>query len=1425
MQSELDDLRSNPEGPAVEAVLSKSTDASKDWIGFFNKIDLAKASFPSRHLPASTPAPTSENRRYPEQPKVEKEKMAYENYDSPSSSDDESETGSETGSRSWGTSESDSSVPDLVAADEEPQYTAEDYADTLQQLQKEKVRLDEELKSAIKEVPLQESEMRQKIAEDYRMRQTQVQMKTKLIIRKRDKLAENSSSDHQVDSDAHARAEAAMRELLMEEEKEKAKLRNKAKGKKSQGGGGGGGSGGEQLAGEVADAAAFAEEAVQNQDSASPVAVGAEADRDADGKGRKLTKAEKKKLIEERRAEALREKKAEKRFFAKQRKKEEREKENGGGGDDSDELDLESAFALAQKKPTDKTAGANDAGKARLRCNKIIMMHADNTSVPSASVPKVDNAFIHPPPTQLQRTKSKSAGAVAESTMMEEQDAAAKSPAQHTSHAGSKQKVKSTASAHDTSDFEVPASKHDVKSQLTDMGFAAAEIEKTLQQVSTVAEALEIIFSAQRAHPPQSCSTTTFSNASSTTTLLTTPTATAKPTNPHENAAAHAGAAVDAAGAAHTAMPVMSTCVGGAGKGKEQAVVAGGAGGAGGAASEEEECVLTELSEEYILGKIELRKQAREKRDFKKADSIRDTLLVQGVLLEDKGKRTLFKRVQPRAKQKLTSADQVTLPDIFTLSQLDEAPLETNTSKVTTLQAALPVAGSKKVDEQGAASRQGGVGAQQNGGGGGGSRSSRGAVEACTLRVENVGREISHNDLWQALSEFGELVGQIKFLSKSCAFITLPSAASAHAAMQALNGTYIGKSKMPLAITLKAPPPPSVQAPQQAQLRRGALHQNKNHQVKEDGAGKVMSQGVADGHSHHATSPVIDVMPGISKSQQAVVTRGAAPAPKVGGQASSWHMPPADPAAAAAQLKSNVKAERLGAVPDRDRESDRDRERERDATTSASASDGNGKLLKTWHALDPLDASRRSGARVGNVHGTAIDSQESQVDNETVVDRYNKSLLGKALLAFEGYAQLEQEKVLGIQRAINSPKTATIFEKWKHLPCLSDLRDPRDGEDLKHAGASKHNKAGGGSVHGAIGQGIKKHAPFNHQPQDDNHDESKAQDWQTPPPLVAGMGMDAVFAGSTHPHARVLQDNLVPASSPTPQMGDASAQRLSGNVSGNQPRTAAANAALLPPPPYAPFGSAGLLTSGGNEDNTVFSHAQTLQVRGAELNAHMYGGSSKALTHEQLAMAHASMASINMNAYAGWNSALQNWAMYSGAAGAQARGAQDVAPSTFDTVRDLWSQQQQQQQTWSHQQHQNLQHQYHQQQQQANQQANQTLQFQQQQYQTAAMAAYAPSPVAPAPHNLNSFYTGPPQGQADTQQPPPTHTPTPNQRTNHTHLQAQSFLHSNTGISSMESSAMSSSAMSSTAINKLGQQAQGYMAPTPTYYPSPKLPT
>ena len=49
------------------------------------------------------------------------------------------------------------------------------------------------------------------------------------------------------------------------------------------------------------------------------------------------------------------------------------------------------------------------------------------------------------------------------------------------------------------------------------------------------------------------------------------------------------------------------------------------------------------ISEEEILKKIELRNKARENKDYKEADKIRDELLEKKVLIEDKDGKTSWK--------------------------------------------------------------------------------------------------------------------------------------------------------------------------------------------------------------------------------------------------------------------------------------------------------------------------------------------------------------------------------------------------------------------------------------------------------------------------------------------------------------------------------------------------------------------------------------------------------------------------------------------------------------------------------------------------------------------------------------------------------------------------------------------------------------
>ena len=53
--------------------------------------------------------------------------------------------------------------------------------------------------------------------------------------------------------------------------------------------------------------------------------------------------------------------------------------------------------------------------------------------------------------------------------------------------------------------------------------------------------------------------------------------------------------------------------------------------------------VKVDISEEEIENKIQLRNNARDNKDYKEADNIRDYLLDKGVLIEDKNGKTIWK--------------------------------------------------------------------------------------------------------------------------------------------------------------------------------------------------------------------------------------------------------------------------------------------------------------------------------------------------------------------------------------------------------------------------------------------------------------------------------------------------------------------------------------------------------------------------------------------------------------------------------------------------------------------------------------------------------------------------------------------------------------------------------------------------------------
>lgn len=620
------------------------------------------------------------------------------------------------------------------------------------------------------------------------------------------------------------------------------------------------------------------------------------------------------------------------------------------------------------------------------------------------------------------------------------------------------------------------------------------------------------------------------------------------------------------------------------------------------------------LTEDYIQEQIGLRKVARERREFRQADHIRDALLMRGILLEDKGNRTFFKRVQPVLKH-VQHASHV--------SQLDtSAPRHAalrNTavssdvySHAFAADACLPSAvGNMSQDEQ-----YGSAHTKDDGG-----NSVLSAPEACTLRVGNIGREISSNVLRETFGPYGE-VGQIKFVAQSsCAFVTLHSIASARAAMAALDGTCICKSK-PIHIQIRFKSqilltrpalgivPGSAAQPQRA-ARTMAIQSRQNAQTQNP------LQSVDLGVRHNVEEYAADTLPSVMDSRAGIAMgqKGAlthAVALEVQGNVGLWgnmqsreaieDMAADNAAAAAGKLQSDVKAERGGALSERGSEGN---------TRGALSTDSN--LLETWHALDPLNASRTITRVVGGVahgHDATFGLQESQMDTESLVGRYNKSLLGKALLAFEGYAQSEHEKVIGIQRAMNSPKTATIFEKWKQLPCLSDLRDGRD-ENLKHSASASHGKEGGGALHGAIGQGIKKQLQFNAETRND----CAQPPWPSVPPLVGSVGVDAVFSAKPtvlHPMADTLGQMQIPLA--TPHASDAVLQQYGG---------------------LGTLGSGSFVAQGYNAYGTSMMQQLPNPTFGVDYSSHMFENDSKRLSHGQMGMApHGSMLSVNMNGYA-----------------------------------------------------------------------------------------------------------------------------------------------------------------------------------------------
>lgn len=362
-----------------------------------------------------------------------------------------------------------------------------------------------------------------------------------------------------------------------------------------------------------------------------------------------------------------------------------------------------------------------------------------------------------------------------------------------------------------------------------------------------------------------------------------------------------------------------------------------------------------------------------------------------------------------------------------------------------------------------------------------------------TLQIGNIDRAVTDKDLMEALRSYSDCM-HIKFVKSSRAVVTLSSGASARAAMSALDGKCVGKSLKPLIVS-------SVMTP----------------------------------HTAGVPVPVV---------RDAVEETGGRAAPS--GVQNSGGLPdvaPSDAPLAAAKLKANVKAERHSQVS-------------APAVAGGMAAPPGAKShrLASWHALDALNAfdpsitAPPSDVGSGSISSAPISGasisvaaaaaeQQSHLDTDGLADRYNRMLLGKALLAFEGYAQAEN-----IQRwsgALNSPKTATIFEKWKRLPVS-------------------------GSIHGVIGQ---------------NRPSRKAPDaapehstWPAPPPLDRP---DPRFMIQAVPIERPIAQAspLLPASAPSvdlaanqePNTGMAHRQMMQGMAHALAPLPANANA-------FGPYG-------------------------------------------------------------------------------------------------------------------------------------------------------------------------------------------------------------------------------------------------------------
>ena len=554
--------------------------------------------------------------------------------------------------------------------------SAEDIDIALEQLQEQKESLNDEYHKRLQEAGSGASrlatEERQAMLAELKRQKMQFQVKKTLLLRKRDKLEQQNGAHggggkgrasqgarqraDEAMREAQQRADDAMRELLQEEERAQEKARSKQKGRKV-------------AAQEQADAAerasaggagltADADGAQDRNDCGEAGAAGGGEEgvvgggEGVGGAGRKLTKAERKKVQEEKRAEALRQKKAEKRFLQRQRRKEERDEERRGGGraDSGDEIDLTSAFALAKSKGAASERAGAGAGEAAARFRAMsgnhIVMHADaaqpDSARPQRQQPGVPATATHEPKAAHEpgvagpNVSGRKALASQQQQAPPQQHPQQAAPTSRTP-AGRGFSAGSGGGGGGSGSGRVPDAagstglEDDAASKLREMGFSDADIERAAHAAwrePTLDALLEFLISEAGSSPGGAAG------------------------GEGTEAAAPAPEAAQVAGGEAPTLEARSMEPGDApqraasGCDQPPHQTAEKRPAPEGVRLESAGAAPPGLSVEHILEQIEMRRAARDARDFATADSIRDALLASGVEIKDKGKRTVFTRIQ-----------------------------------------------------------------------------------------------------------------------------------------------------------------------------------------------------------------------------------------------------------------------------------------------------------------------------------------------------------------------------------------------------------------------------------------------------------------------------------------------------------------------------------------------------------------------------------------------------------------------------------------------------------------------------------------------------------------------------------------------------------------------------------------------------------